>query len=196
MTNTVEDGNLSKSNRVALVRQYSDIDLTFFARTSTDGDVFKKTDAAAVKQSLKSLLLTNKFEKPYKPAFGGNLSGLLFELADADTGSEIASRIKSTVSRFEPRVKILKLNVVSKPDTNSVEIRLEFRVVATGLVDSLKLVLGSVVDCTPEFLAAPPPKPFLGNVLLTESLDTIIAEFGGAPITLLYDDETDIYPDD
>lgn len=196
MANNTADGNLSNSSRVVKNRLYSDIDLTFFARTSTDGDVFKKTDAAAVKQALKSLLLTNKFEKPYKPSFGGNLSGLLFELADADTGSEIASRIKSTVNRFEPRVKILKLNVVSKPDRNTIEVRIEFRVVDTGLVDSLKLVLGSVEDCTPEFFLAPPPKPFLGNVILTESLQSIVAELGGTPITLLYDDETDIYPDD
>ena len=103
MANNNADGNLSNSNRVVKERLYSDIDLTFFARTSTDGDVFKKTDAASVKQALKSLLLTNKFEKPYKPAFGGNLNGLLFELADADTGSEIASRIKSTFFKLIKR---------------------------------------------------------------------------------------------
>ena len=45
-----EDGNLSSSPRVTKIRPYSDIDLTFGARTATDGDVFRKTDAAMAQQ--------------------------------------------------------------------------------------------------------------------------------------------------
>ena len=120
MANSNEDGNLSKSPRVTKEIPWSDFDLSFFARTATDGDVFKKTDAASVKQSLKSLLLTNRFEKPYRPAFGGNLSGLLFEMADENTGEEIATRIKSAVARYEPRVKIINLKVTARPDRYTV----------------------------------------------------------------------------
>ncbi len=52
-----QDKDLTNSPRVAKEKQYSDLDLVFDARTTSDGDIFKKTDAAAVKQSLKSLLL-------------------------------------------------------------------------------------------------------------------------------------------
>jgi phage baseplate assembly protein W len=180
-----QDGDLTNSIRVAKERLYSDFDLTFGARTTTDGDIFKKTDAAAVKQALKTLILTNRFEKPYRPAFGGNLSGLLFELANEETGDEILSRIKSTIARYEPRVRILDIEVTAEPDYNKVNVVIEFRVVSTGITDVLKIVLGSIGDCTPEFNPAPPAEPYDGNSITTESLNPILTEAG---IYLVADD--------
>ena len=80
----VEDGNLNTRSLVTTrTRLYSDIDLTFAKKPS--GEIYKKTDAAAVKQAVKNLLLTNKYEKPFQPSFGGDLNNLLFELVDNDT---------------------------------------------------------------------------------------------------------------
>ena len=63
---SIEEGNLqSKSIITTRQRVYSDLDLTF-AR-ATNNDVFKKNDAAAVKQSIKNILLTNTLEKPFLP---------------------------------------------------------------------------------------------------------------------------------
>lgn len=138
---STEDGNLNKSIRVKREREYSDIDLSLSARTETDGDVFKKTDAAAVKQAVKNLLLTNQYDKPYRPQFGGNLGGLLFELMDADTGDEIIDRIKKAIETYEPRAKILNVRVIANPDTNSIIATIEFRVISTNVVDSLKISL-------------------------------------------------------
>ena len=66
-----EDG-IQKSYLLPLTRSktYKDIDLTFTARTS--GDDFKKNDAAAVKQAVKNLLMTNRSEKPFDNYYGGN----------------------------------------------------------------------------------------------------------------------------
>ena len=192
MANSNEDGNLSQSPRVTKQIPWSDFDLSFFARTASDGDVFKKTDAASVKQSLKTLLLTNRFEKPYRPAFGGNLSGLLFEMADENTGEEIATRIKTAVARYEPRVKILNLKVTARPDRYTVNVLIEFRIVNTGIVDVLKLVLGASEDCTPEFNPAPPKLPPSDDRILTEDLRGLVTEGGGF---LQFDDEVPgLYP--
>lgn len=192
MANSNEDGNLSKSPRVTKEIPWSDFDLSFFARTSSDGDVFKKTDAASVKQSLKTLLLTNRFEKPYRPAFGGDLSSLLFEMADENTGEEIATRIKSAVQRYEPRVKIINLKVTARPDRYTVNVLIEFRIVNTGIVDVLKLVLGASEDCTPEFNPSPPKLPPSNDRILTEDLRGLITEGGG---TIQFDDAVPgIYP--
>ena len=103
---STEDNNLNQSIRVQRERKYSDLDLTFDARTTTDGDLYKKTDAAAVKQAVKNLLLTNRFEKPYRPDYGANLSSLLFELADENVGEEIIDLFKNAIQRYEPRAKI------------------------------------------------------------------------------------------
>ena len=61
-----EDGGLDNASIITSRKKvYKDIDLTFAVRTM--GDVFKKTDAASVKQAVKNLLLTNHFEKPFTP---------------------------------------------------------------------------------------------------------------------------------
>lgn len=138
---STEDGNLNTSIRVVKEREYSDIDLTLSSRTSTDGDVFKKTDAASVKQSIKNLLLTNNFEKPYRPLYGANLSGLLFELMTEDVGEEIIDSIKKAIQRYEPRAKVLSVKVTATPDYNSVSATVEFRIINTGLVDTLRVSL-------------------------------------------------------
>jgi phage baseplate assembly protein W len=139
---STEDGKLETSIRVVKERDYSDIDLSLNARTPTsDGDVFKKTDAASVKQAVKNLLMTNRFEKPYRPNYGADLGGLLFELMDEDTGEEIIGKIKKAIQRYEPRAKVLNVKVVATPDYNNVSVVVEFRVVATGLVETLKVSL-------------------------------------------------------
>ena len=72
-----EDGQLEKPTIISSrERVYKDVDLTFTARSM--GDVFKKTDAAAVKQSIKNLLLTNHGDKPFTHYYGGNLNSFLF----------------------------------------------------------------------------------------------------------------------
>tara|TARA_R110000868_G_scaffold382366_1_gene648940 strand:- start:19701 stop:20144 length:444 start_codon:yes stop_codon:yes gene_type:complete len=124
----VEDGNLNTRSLITTRNKlFSDIDLTFTVKPS--GDLYKKTDAAAVKQAVKNILLTNQFEKPFQPTFGGNLSGLLFELVDNDTTWEIESVIKQALARFEPRALVKKVITNLKSDANSIGITVEFQVV-------------------------------------------------------------------
>lgn len=129
---STEDGDL---NTVAITtsrtRQYSDIDLTFSKRPS--GDVYKKSDAGAVKQAVKNLLLTNHFEKPFQPYFGGNLTNLLFELADDTIEAEFQEEIlKEQIEFFEPRAKVTDITVNSQPDDHSIFVQVNFTIVSTN----------------------------------------------------------------
>lgn len=169
-----EDGKLDTSIRVVKEREYSDVDLSLSARTSTDGDVFKKTDAASVKQAIKNLLLTNRFEKPYRPNYGANLSGLLFDLVSEDVGEEIINRIKKTINQYEPRAKVLNVKVTSTPDYNAITVIVEFRVISTGVVESLRVSLNP--NSTFEIPALPlDTSPFVvyNNIILTQNNDRI-----------------------
>lgn len=124
---SVEDGNLSKVSIVtSRKREYKDIDLSFNRRTT--GDIFKKTEAAAVKQAVRTLLNTNRFEKPFKPDFGADIQGLLFELADDETGGELIERIKNTIETYEPRAAVRSLDVSVSADENSVDILLVYQI--------------------------------------------------------------------
>lgn len=175
---STEDNNLNQSIRVQRERKYSDLDLTFDARTTTDGDLYKKTDAAAVKQAVKNLLLTNRFEKPYRPDYGANLSSLLFELADENVGEEIIDLVKNAIQRYEPRAKILDIKVTANLNSNAIAVTIQFRVINTNVVDVLRVNLnqpGSVIDVSIPF-AGPPV--FYDNRILAETLDRLLTESG------------------
>tara|TARA_B100000965_G_scaffold400535_1_gene422598 strand:- start:328 stop:768 length:441 start_codon:yes stop_codon:yes gene_type:complete len=125
---SIEDGNQETSTlRSRRNREYSDIDLSFLK--SASGDVFKKTSAAAVKQSVKNLLMTNWGEKPFRPVFGGNLNDLLFELADNPTISTLAPRIENVIKNEEPRAEVKDIKVYNEADRNSIRCVITFKVV-------------------------------------------------------------------
>ena len=125
-----EDGNLQQSSLVTSRKQvFRDLDVTFAAKPSKEISV--KKDAASVKQSVKNLILTNHFEKPFQPFFGGNVRGLLFELADDVTGSEVEEQIVSAIQQYEPRAQLISVDVNSQPDRNSLAVTITFKVVNT-----------------------------------------------------------------
>lgn len=135
---STEDKDLQNSAlTTSRSRVYSDIDLSFAVNTST-GDIFKKKDAAAVKQSVKNILQTNRFEKPFKPDFGADIRGLLFELADDDSEDDLREQIIGAISRFEPRADIQNLDVNFTVDQNTVRVRIEFKILSIDETVSLE----------------------------------------------------------
>tara|TARA_R110002153_G_scaffold159739_2_gene312021 strand:+ start:1496 stop:1942 length:447 start_codon:yes stop_codon:yes gene_type:complete len=127
---STEDGNLQKSALISSrTVDYLDIDLTFNKRPS--GDIYKKRDAAAVKQSIKNLLLTDFYEKPFQPFFGGNLRAMLFELADEDTEDEIEENIINAINNYEPRVEVQSIDVNVLPDQNDIRVSVLFQIINT-----------------------------------------------------------------
>ena len=125
-----EDGNLQQSSLVtSRSKIYRDLDVTFAAKPSKEISV--KKDAAAVKQAVKNLILTNFYEKPFQPFFGGNVTGLLFELADDATSTEVEEQIVSAIQQYEPRAQILDVDVNSQPDRNSLAVTITFKVINT-----------------------------------------------------------------
>ena len=127
---STEDGNLQKSTLISSrAVDYLDIDLTFAKRPS--GDIYKKKDAAAVKQSIKNLLLTDFYEKPFQPFFGANLRAMLFELADDDTEDEVEENIRNAINKYEPRAEILTITVNVLPDQNDMRVSVYFKIINT-----------------------------------------------------------------
>ena len=137
---SIEDGNLnSASVNVGRKKKYSDIDLTFARRP--DNDVYKKTDAAAVKQSVKNILMTNYAERPFMPEFGANLNDFLFNLDTEFDDDLLEESIIRAIEDYEPRAVVLNVKVTTKPDFNSVSATVTFRVLSTNEVLSVNLDL-------------------------------------------------------
>lgn len=132
-----EDGDLqTRSLITSRNRTYSDLDLTFTKKPS--GDVYKKTDAAAVKQAVKNLLLTTPGEKPFNPYFGGGLNDLLFELANDETNFLLTEYITAAIENFEPRAKLLSIVPNVTPDNNTARVKVEFQIVNTSEIVTLE----------------------------------------------------------
>lgn len=137
---SIEDGNLGNVPLISSVtKTYKDIDLSFINRPS--GDVYKKTDAAAVKQAIKNILLTNKGEKPFQPYYGGNLNDFLFELSTEFDELDIKETVANAITNYEPRALVRQVNVDVSPDFNSVNITVVFQVVSTNEVERVDVTL-------------------------------------------------------
>jgi len=91
------------SIRTATEKAYSDIDI-FFTRHPVTNDIVVKEDTDAIKRSLRNIILTNNFERPFKPNFGTNITRLLFELNTKEIGTrpldKIAKKIIQLVKKF------------------------------------------------------------------------------------------------
>jgi phage baseplate assembly protein W len=95
---------------------YSDIDFTF-TKKPVLGDIALSYDNQAVIRSVRNLLSTKFYERPFNPGLGSNLDSLLFEPISSLTTSAIEQNIKQTIQNYEPRV-ILK-SVVAQPDEDN-----------------------------------------------------------------------------
>ncbi len=107
---------------------YSDFDLSFIKHPNTK-DVTILKDIDAVKQSVKNLILTAQGERPFQPLLGSNVRRLLFEPVDDFTAFDIKEEVQTTLSNFEPRIKILNIDVVSDSDNNRFRLSIEFQMI-------------------------------------------------------------------
>ena len=124
-----EDGNLNSTIRTSRLQNFADIDLLFDKKPS--GDIYKKTDAAAVKQSVKNIISTNLLEKPFLSDYGANITGMLFELAQGGATFRIKEQIKNSLFKYEPRAEILDIDCRPMEDENSLYVQVVFTVVST-----------------------------------------------------------------
>ena len=111
-------------------RTYVDLDLDF-TRHPVTNDVVKITDVDAVKRSVRNLINTNHFERPFHPEIGGNVRALLFENMTPLTALNLQRKIEEVLSNFEPRAKITQ--IIADPDMDRNGYRLEIRFYVIGI---------------------------------------------------------------
>ena len=121
--------NLSNDSKRS-TRIYKDLDLDFGRNTVTN-DVNKLTDVEAVKRSVRNLINTNHFERPFHPEIGGNVRALLFENMTPLTALNLQRKIDEVLSNFEPRAKITQ--IIADPDIDRNGYRIEIRFYVIGI---------------------------------------------------------------
>tara|TARA_B100001109_G_C18542567_1_gene325782 strand:- start:41 stop:478 length:438 start_codon:yes stop_codon:yes gene_type:complete len=132
---SIEDGNLQSSILTSRQKKYSDIHLSFEKKPS--GDIFKKIEAEAVKQSVKNIVSTNPGEKPFNMDFGSDITGMLFELSNGMANYAVKDQITNSINKYEPRARVLDIECNDDPDANSLRVKVIFRVLSTGEIVEL-----------------------------------------------------------
>lgn len=106
---------------------YSDFTNSFLPHPNT-GQVTRRRNVDSVKQSLRNLILTNKYERLRNPTFGGNIRRYLFEDVNDITAYEIKSDIEYLVKEYEPRVRLIEVRVDPSENNNAMNVFIRFGV--------------------------------------------------------------------
>ena len=124
------------NNSDRVVKEYVDLDL-FFGKKSSNSDIQDLTNVKAVKRSIRNLILTNHFEKPFHPEIGSGVRDMLFENMTPVTSHILARKIEDVILNFEPRARLVGVRAEPILDRNTYEVTIEFYVVnqPTELVD-------------------------------------------------------------
>lgn len=123
-----------------LKKLYSDIDFTF-TRTPGRNDIALSYDEMAVIRSVRYLLLTKNYERPFQSNIGSGIEQLLFEPVDFLTAQSLKSEIQTTIKNFEPRVSLTEVTIYEKPDENSYDVSLSFFIGNNTTPTSINLIL-------------------------------------------------------
>lgn len=126
---------------------YRDLDISFL-NNPLSGDLDVVEDEAAVSQSVKNLILTSLYERPFQPSLGSIINQLLFAPYDKITRSVLAQTIKETVDKFEPRVELKFVDFYehtgpdgSPIDANTIVISVGFLVLNKPNLVTISIVL-------------------------------------------------------
>ena len=115
-------------NFISRKPDYSDLDLDFIPHPTT-GDVVKKIGVDAIKRSVRNLILTNFYDRPFRPYIGSNAQKLLFELATPITANLLNDAILEVIRNYEPRIRVAQLNVQFDYDNNGYNVTLAFEII-------------------------------------------------------------------
>ena len=116
----------NESTRSAKI--YRDLDLDFAANSATK-DIQKLTDVEAVKRSVRNLINTNHYEKPFHPEIGSNLRAMLFENITPQITHVISKQIEMLLRNYEPRCRLVQVNTQPMFDRNGYACQISFYVV-------------------------------------------------------------------
>ena len=119
------------NNSSRSVKTYSDLNLNF-TRNPATGDVARLTDIEAVKRSVRNLILTNQFERPFHPEIGSSIRGLLFETITPLNAVLLEDRIREVIVNFEPRAELTGIQVFDEIDNNQYRVIINFTVLGSS----------------------------------------------------------------
>ena len=118
--------NTNKSKKAS--RDFIDLNLDF-ARNEVTNDIVKIEGVDAVKRSVKNLIQTNFYERPFHPEIGCGIRELLFENFTPMTKVFLQNKITEVLENYEPRINLQSVKVDDDQDSNRLVVDIYFYVV-------------------------------------------------------------------
>lgn len=125
---------VTKQNR------FTDINLAMTLNPQT-GDLSKKTNIEAIKASVRNLILTNNYERPFHPEIGTPIRQMLFENASPLIGAVIEKVVIQILTQYEPRAILQGVVVMMDPDYNTATITIMFQPTTVNQIVSFDIVI-------------------------------------------------------
>jgi|SRR5210317_19974 phage baseplate assembly protein W len=131
----------STNNSERNAQVFKDINLNFTKHPIT-GDISKLTNVEAVKRSVRNLVNTNFYERPFHPEIGSDVRAILFEPVTPVTADVLKRYVEDVIGNFEPRAEVISVNVNANPDSNSYGVEIQFYIVnASSGLETVNLFL-------------------------------------------------------
>ena len=125
---------------------YKDLSL-FFTPNPVSGDVTMVTDVQDIKRSVRNLVMTNRFEKPFHPEVASHVRDLLFERFTPITFNLLRNRIETVLANYEPRVSVTDVEIDDSGqamDNNELNVRIFFTLKNDPQIQSVDILLERV----------------------------------------------------
>ena len=102
-------------------------------------------NAEAIKFAVKNIVMTTRGDRAFRPYFGSTVVGSLFENFSLATADDIQIAIEDALNAYEPRIKLLDVDVQDYIDRNEISISIFYRIIGIPLdPQSLNLILERV----------------------------------------------------
>jgi len=111
---------------------FKDISMSFQSNP-LNNDLIAIKNVNAITRSIRNIVLTTPGEKFFDPDFGSNVSRLLFENVDDITASQIQEEIEFSINNYEPRVKLLSVEINPDFDNNLFDTIITYEVVGADV---------------------------------------------------------------
>ena len=125
---------------------YKDLSL-FFTPNPVSGDVTMVTDVQDIKRSVRNLVMTNRFEKPFHPEIASHVRDLLFERFTPITFNLLRNRIETVLENYEPRVSVTDIEIDDSGramDNNELNVKIFFTLRNDPQIQSVDILLERV----------------------------------------------------
>ena len=119
---------------------YKDINLSL-ARHPITGDIATLSNVEAVKRSVRNLVNTNFYERPFHPEIGSNVRSVLFEPVSPIVATVLERHVRDVIANFEPRAELVDVIVSDNSDANEYRVQIKFFIVNSSDIADMNIFL-------------------------------------------------------